>query len=107
MSGTVLIVGAGDYIGAAIAAVILSPVRDERSLVLLALVIIWAARLGTFLFRRIRRERLPGMERHCECQQDEREYQSVHNLCYPTFFPEGRTHQLSGLTGLAPLRMAK
>jgi steroid 5-alpha reductase family enzyme len=47
--------GSLTYIGAAIAAVILSPVRDERSLVLLALVIIWAARLGTFLFRRIRK----------------------------------------------------
>lgn len=47
--------GSLTYIGVAIAAVILSPVRDERSLLLLALVIIWAARLGTFLFRRIRK----------------------------------------------------
>jgi steroid 5-alpha reductase family enzyme len=34
-------------------AVLLSPVIDSRSLLLLALVAIWAVRLGTFLFRRI------------------------------------------------------
>jgi steroid 5-alpha reductase family enzyme len=46
--------GSLTYIGVALAAVGLSPERDERSLLLLALVVIWAARLGTFLFRRIR-----------------------------------------------------
>jgi steroid 5-alpha reductase family enzyme len=34
---------------------LLSPEVDGRSLLLLALVVIWAARLGTFLFRRIRK----------------------------------------------------
>ena len=36
-----------------ILAVLLSQVVDGRSILLLALVVIWAARLGTFLFRRI------------------------------------------------------
>jgi steroid 5-alpha reductase family enzyme len=36
-------------------AVLLSPVVDGRSILLLALVVIWAARLGTYLFRRIQR----------------------------------------------------
>ena len=35
--------------------VLLSPVVDGRSILLLALVVIWTARLGTFLFRRIRK----------------------------------------------------
>jgi steroid 5-alpha reductase family enzyme len=35
--------------------VLLSTVVDGRSILLLALVAIWAARLGTFLFRRIRK----------------------------------------------------
>jgi steroid 5-alpha reductase family enzyme len=35
--------------------VLLSPVVDGRSILLLALVAIWAARLGIFLFRRIRK----------------------------------------------------
>ncbi len=47
--------GSLTYIGVTIAAVGLSPVRDERSLLLLVIVAVWAARLGTFLFRRIRR----------------------------------------------------
>ena len=45
--------GSLTYIGVTIIAVLLSPVRDGRSLLLLALVVIWAGRLGTFLFRRV------------------------------------------------------
>jgi steroid 5-alpha reductase family enzyme len=41
------------YIAVTIIAVLLSPEVDGRSILLLALVVIWAARLGTFLFRRI------------------------------------------------------
>jgi steroid 5-alpha reductase family enzyme len=47
--------GSLSYISVAIAAVVLSAVRDERSMLLLVVVVIWAARLGVFLFRRIRR----------------------------------------------------
>lgn len=47
--------GSLTYITVTILAVILSPVRDARSFLLAALVIIWAARLGTFLFRRIQK----------------------------------------------------
>jgi steroid 5-alpha reductase family enzyme len=43
------------YISVAVIAVLLSPVVDGRSILLLALVIIWAGRLGTFLFLRIRK----------------------------------------------------
>ena len=49
--------GSITYISVTIAAVLLSPVVDGRSILLLALVVIWAARLGTFLFRRIHRAR--------------------------------------------------
>jgi steroid 5-alpha reductase family enzyme len=45
--------GSLTYISVIIIAVLLSPVVDGRSILLLALVVIWAARLGTFLFRRI------------------------------------------------------
>lgn len=41
------------YISVTVLAVLLSPVRDARSILLLALVVIWAARLSLFLFRRI------------------------------------------------------
>ena len=47
--------GSLTFIAVAITAVVLSPVRDERSLLLLAIIVVWAARLGAFLFRRIRR----------------------------------------------------
>jgi steroid 5-alpha reductase family enzyme len=47
--------GSLTYISVTIIAVVLSPVVDGRSLLLLALVVIWAARLGTFLFRRIQK----------------------------------------------------
>jgi steroid 5-alpha reductase family enzyme len=47
--------GSITYISVTVIAVLLSPVVDGRSILLLALVVIWAARLGTFLFRRIRK----------------------------------------------------
>ena len=47
--------GSLTYISVTILAVILSPVVDGRSLLLLALVVIWAGRLGTFLFRRVQK----------------------------------------------------
>ena len=43
------------YVLVAIVAVLLSPVVDGRSILLLALVVVWAARLGLFLFRRIQK----------------------------------------------------
>jgi steroid 5-alpha reductase family enzyme len=45
--------GSITYISVTIIAVLLGPVVDGRSILLLALVVIWAGRLGTFLFRRI------------------------------------------------------
>jgi steroid 5-alpha reductase family enzyme len=47
--------GSFTYISVTTLAVILSPVVDGRSWLLLGLVVIWAARLGSFLFRRIRK----------------------------------------------------
>jgi steroid 5-alpha reductase family enzyme len=47
--------GSITYVSVTIIAVLASPVVDGRSILLLALVVIWAARLGTFLFRRIRK----------------------------------------------------
>jgi steroid 5-alpha reductase family enzyme len=47
--------GSFTYITVTILAVVLSPVVDGRSLLLLALVAIWAIRLGTFLFQRVRK----------------------------------------------------
>ncbi|HEY46827.1 MAG: hypothetical protein AMJ88_01500 [Anaerolineae bacterium SM23_ 63] len=47
--------GSITYISVTIIAVLLSPVIDGRSILLLTLVLIWAARLGTFLFRRIQK----------------------------------------------------
>jgi steroid 5-alpha reductase family enzyme len=47
--------GSVTYISVATLAVLLSPEVDGRSLLLLALVVVWAARLGIFLFRRIRK----------------------------------------------------
>ena len=45
--------GSITYISVTIIAVLAGPLVDDRSILLLALVMIWAARLGTFLFRRI------------------------------------------------------
>jgi len=47
------ITGSFTYITITVVAVILAPVRDARSFLLMALVIIWAVRLGTFLFKRV------------------------------------------------------
>jgi len=47
------IVGSITYIVLVIIAVCLSPIVDGRSLLLLILVLIWAVRLGSFLFRRV------------------------------------------------------
>jgi steroid 5-alpha reductase family enzyme len=47
--------GSITYISVTTLAVLLGPVIDARSILLLAMVVIWAARLGTFLFRRIQR----------------------------------------------------
>ncbi len=47
------ITGSLTYISVVIIAVLFSPKVDGRSLLLLVLVVIWAGRLGTFLFRRV------------------------------------------------------
>ena len=47
--------GSFTYISVTVIAVLLSPVVDGRSILLLGLVVIWAVRLGTFLFRRIQK----------------------------------------------------
>ncbi len=47
--------GSFTYISVTIMAVLLSPAVDGRSILLLVLVVIWAGRLGTFLFRRIQK----------------------------------------------------
>ncbi len=47
--------GSITYVSVTIIAVLLGPGADGRSILLLTLVVIWAARLGTFLFRRIQR----------------------------------------------------
>jgi steroid 5-alpha reductase family enzyme len=50
------ITGSLTYITVTLLAVILSPSVDARTLILAALVIIWAVRLGTFLYRRVHRD---------------------------------------------------
>ena len=45
--------GSITYISVIIISVLFSPVKDGRSILVLVLVVIWAARLGTFLFQRI------------------------------------------------------
>lgn len=45
--------GSLTYISTTLLAVMLGPANGNRAILLLALVVIWAARLGTFLFRRI------------------------------------------------------
>jgi steroid 5-alpha reductase family enzyme len=47
--------GSLTYISLTVLAVLLSPVRDARSWLLMALVLIWAGRLGSFLFLRIKK----------------------------------------------------
>jgi steroid 5-alpha reductase family enzyme len=46
--------GSLTYIAVTLIAVLLGPVADARSYLLLALVAVWAARLGGYLFRRVR-----------------------------------------------------
>lgn len=45
--------GSLTYISTSLLIIVLSPAQNARSFLLLALVLIWAIRLGTFLFRRI------------------------------------------------------
>ncbi len=47
--------GSLTYISLTVLAVLLSPVRDARSWLLMALVLVWAGRLGSFLFLRIKK----------------------------------------------------
>jgi steroid 5-alpha reductase family enzyme len=47
--------GSFTYIAAIVLAVVLSAATDARSILLLVLVLVWAGRLGPFLFRRVRR----------------------------------------------------
>jgi steroid 5-alpha reductase family enzyme len=47
--------GSVTYVTVTLVAVLLGPAIDGRSILLLALVVIWAARLGSYLFRRIRK----------------------------------------------------
>ena len=47
--------GSFTYIVAIVLAVVLSEATDARSIMLLVLVLVWAGRLGPFLFRRVRR----------------------------------------------------
>lgn len=47
------ITGSFTYVSAIVLALVLSDARPARSLLLSALVIVWAGRLGTFLFRRV------------------------------------------------------
>lgn len=47
--------GSFTYISAILLAVLLSGATDARSILLLVLVLVWAGRLGPFLFRRVRR----------------------------------------------------
>ena len=50
------LVGSATFIGAIGFALVAQGAFDARSLLITAMVVIWAARLGTFLFRRIRRD---------------------------------------------------
>ncbi len=52
--------GSITFITVTVAGVLLSPVRDARTFIVLALVLIWAARLGSFLFKRILKEGKDG-----------------------------------------------
>lgn len=47
--------GALTYISITVLLVLLTPAVDARGLLLAAMVVVWAARLGSFLFRRVRR----------------------------------------------------
>ena len=47
--------GSFTYVGVTIGLIALTPHRDARAVILASLVVIWALRLGPFLFRRVRR----------------------------------------------------
>jgi steroid 5-alpha reductase family enzyme len=48
--------GSLSYITTTVVALVLNPTLDIRDLVICAMIIIWAARLGSFLFRRIKKD---------------------------------------------------
>jgi steroid 5-alpha reductase family enzyme len=48
--------GSITYISVTVLALVAAPTFDARTLLLAALVIIWAGRLGTFLFLRVQRQ---------------------------------------------------
>jgi steroid 5-alpha reductase family enzyme len=52
--------GSVTYVTVTMAAVLLSDDLDARALIAAAMVVVWAVRLGTFLFRRIRRDGRDG-----------------------------------------------
>ncbi len=52
--------GSLSYISVIIISVILSPVKDARTLIIMSLVLIWAIRLGSFLFTRIMKDGKDG-----------------------------------------------
>lgn len=52
--------GSITYISVLLIAVVLSPSVDARAMLLLTIISIWAIRLGTFLFRRIRADGIDG-----------------------------------------------
>jgi len=52
--------GSVTYVTMTMAAVLLSDDLDARALIAAAMVVVWAVRLGTFLFRRIRRDGRDG-----------------------------------------------
>ncbi len=52
--------GSATYISAVLLAAFLTETLDARSLLLAALILVWAGRLGTFLFARVRREGKDG-----------------------------------------------
>ncbi len=54
------LVGSITYISVTLIAVALTPVVDARTIILMAVVLIWALRLGTFLFRRILKDGSDG-----------------------------------------------
>ena len=47
--------GSFTYVGVTVGLIALTPHRDARAVILASLVVIWALRLGPFLFRRVRR----------------------------------------------------
>jgi len=54
------ITGSITYVSVTTIAVLLSPVKDGRSVLLMAAVLVWAVRLGTFLFTRVQKEGKDG-----------------------------------------------